>query len=97
MVLCFPGGSVGKASACNAGDLGSIPGSGSSPGEGNGNPLQYSCLGNPMDRGSWWAMVHGIAIVGHDLALSFWHKLTQYCKAIILQLKIKEKIILKKD
>ena len=50
-----------KASACNAGDLGLIPGSGRSPGEGNGNPLQYSCLENPMDRGAWWATVHGIA------------------------------------
>ena len=49
----FPGGSEGKASACNAGDLSSIPGSGRSPGEGNGNPLQYSCLENPMDRGAW--------------------------------------------
>ena len=49
----FPGGSDGKASAYNAGDLGSIPGLGRSPGEGNGNPLQYSCLGNPMDRGTW--------------------------------------------
>ena len=49
----FPGGSDGKASACNAGDLGSIPGSGRSPGEGNGNPLQRSCLENPMDRGAW--------------------------------------------
>ena len=45
----------------NAGDAGSIPGSGRSPGEGNGNPLQYSCLGNPMDRGAWWATVHGVA------------------------------------
>ena len=49
----FPGGSEGKASACNAGDPGSIPGSGRSPGEGNGNPLQYSCLENPMDREAW--------------------------------------------
>ena len=49
----FPGGSEGKASAYNAGDLGSIPGSGRSPGEGNGNPLQYSCLKNPMDKGAW--------------------------------------------
>ena len=48
----FPHGSVGKESACNAGDQGSIPGSGRSPGEGNGNPLQYSCLENPMDRGA---------------------------------------------
>ena len=57
----FPGGSEVEASACNAGDLGSIPGSGRSPGEGNGNPLQYSCLENPMDRAAWWATVHGVA------------------------------------
>ena len=49
----FPGGSDSKASTYNAGDLGSIPGSGRSPGEGNGTPLQYSCLGNPMDGGAW--------------------------------------------
>ena len=48
-------------SACNVGDLGSIPGSGRSPGEGNGNPLQYSCLENPMDGRAWWATVHGVA------------------------------------
>src|SRR5574337_201191 len=57
----FPGGSDGKASACNAGDLGLIPGSGRSPGEGNGNPLQYFCLENSVDRGAWWATVHGVA------------------------------------
>ena len=57
----FPGGSEVKASACNVGDLGLIPGSGSSPGEGNGNPLQYSCLENPMNRGAWWATVHRVA------------------------------------
>ena len=57
----FPGGSEVKASACNPGDLGSIPGSGRCPGEGNGNLLQYSCLENPMDGGAWWATVHGIA------------------------------------
>ena len=50
-----------KASASNAGDLGSIPGSGRSPGEGSGNPLQYYCLENPMDGGAWWATVHGVA------------------------------------
>ena len=55
------GGSEVKASACNAGDLGLIPGSGRSPREGNGNPLQYSCLENPMDGGAWWATVHGVA------------------------------------
>ena len=58
-LLVFPGGSVGKESACNAGDPDSIPGSGKSPGEGNGNPLHYSCLENSMVRGSWWAIVHG--------------------------------------
>ena len=56
----FPGGSKVKTSACSAGDLGLIPGSGRSPGEGNGNPLQYSWLENPMDRGAWWATVHGV-------------------------------------
>ena len=55
------GGSDGKVSSYNAGDPGSIPGLGRSPGEGNGNPLQYSCLKNPMDRGTWWATVHGVA------------------------------------
>ena len=58
--------SDGKASACNMGDLGSIPGSGRSSGEGNGNPLQYSCLENPMDGGDWWATVQGSQRVGHD-------------------------------
>ena len=57
----FPGGSGGKASASNVGDRGSIPGLTRSPGEGNDNPLQYSCLENPIDRGAWWATVHGIA------------------------------------
>ena len=56
----FPGSSVGKESACNAGDQGLIPGSGRSPREGNGNPLQYSCLENPVDRGAWSATVHGV-------------------------------------
>ena len=56
----FPGGSEVTASAWNVGDPGSIPGLGRSPGEGTGNPLQYSCLENPMDRGAWWATVHGV-------------------------------------
>ena len=60
-VCDFPGGSEVKASAWDVGDLGLIPGSGRSPGEGNGNPLQYSCLDNPMDRGAWSATVHGAA------------------------------------
>ena len=60
----FPGGSDGKESSASSGDARdkcSIPGSGRSPGEGNANPLQYSCLENPMDRGPWWATVHGVA------------------------------------
>ena len=57
----FPGDSGGKDSVYNVGDLGSIPGSGRSPGEGNGIPLQYSCLENSMDRGTWQATVHGVA------------------------------------
>ena len=55
-----------KSLPANAGDPGSIPESGRSPGEGNGNPFQYSCLGNPMDRGAWWATVRGVAAVVHD-------------------------------
>ena len=67
--MIFRGFSVGtevKASACNVGDLGSVPGLGRSPGEGNGNPLQYSCLENPMDRGALWAIVHRSQRVRHD-------------------------------
>ena len=56
----FPGGLVVKNPPAKAGDTGSTPGLGRSPGEGNGNPLQYSCLGNPMDRGAFWATVRGI-------------------------------------
>ena len=59
--MSFPGGSEVKVSACSAGDPGSIPGLGKSPGEGNGNPLRYSCLENPMDGGAWWATAHGVA------------------------------------
>ena len=57
----FLHGSDDKESACSAGDLGSVRGFGRFPGEGHGNPLQYSCLENPMDRGAWWAAVHGVA------------------------------------
>ena len=56
----FPSGSDGKVSARNAGDLDSNPGSGRSPGKENGNPLQYSCLENSMDRGAWWVIIHGV-------------------------------------
>ena len=59
--------SVGKESACSAEDPGSIPGLERYPGEGNGNPLQFSCLENPMDRGAWKATGHGVTRVGHDL------------------------------
>ena len=69
-IQCLLHSSVGKESAYNAGDPGSIPGSGRSPGEGNGNPLQYSCLENPKDEGAWRATVHGVARVGLDLATS---------------------------
>ena len=64
----FPHSSVGKESACNAGYLGQIPGSGRSPREGNGNPLHYSHLENPMDRGACQGTDNGITRVGHDLA-----------------------------
>ena len=63
----LPGGSVEKNPPANAGITGSIPGSGRFPGEGHGNPLQYSCVGNPMDAGAWWATVHGVTRVTHDL------------------------------
>ena len=63
----LPCSSVGKESACNAEDPASIPGSGRSPGEGNSNPLQYSCLENPMGRGAWGSTVHGAARIRHDL------------------------------
>ena len=59
-MLGFLGGSDGKESACNVQDPGLISGSGRPPGEGDGNPLQYSFLGNPIDRGAWWATVHGV-------------------------------------
>ena len=59
--LGFPGGTVVRNLPANAGDVGSIPGSRRSPGVGNSNPLQYSCLGNPMDRGAWWAAVHWVS------------------------------------
>ena len=63
----FPGSSADKESAYSAGNLGLIPGSGRFPGEGNGNPLQYSCLENPMDRGAWQATVHEVGRFGHNI------------------------------
>ena len=69
-----------KESACNVGDPGSIPGSGRFPGEGNGNPLQYSCLENTMDRGAWWATVHGVT--------KSWTQLSMHVLIIYKVLKI---------
>ena len=66
-IMGFPHSSVGKESGCNAGDPGLIPGLGRYPGERNGNPLQDSCLENPMDRGAWRATVHGVTRVRHNL------------------------------
>ena len=64
-----PGGSVVKNPPANAGNVGSIPASGRSPKEGNGNPIQYSCLGNPMDRGAWWTIVRGVS---KELDTTWW-------------------------
>ena len=85
----FPGGLVVKNPPANAGNTGSNPGSGRSPGGGNGNPLQYSCLENPMDRGAWWATVHGIARVRHDIVQQLSSNncilfyTSQYCTIVI--------------
>ena len=78
----FPGGSEDKASAFNAGDPGLIPGSGRSPGEGNGNPLQYSCLENPLDRGAWWATVHWVTKSRTRLS-DFTHSLSMCFKLML--------------
>ena len=77
----FPGDSAIKTLPAKAGDIGDsglIPGWGRSPGGGNGNPLQYSCLENPMDRGSWWAIVHGSQRVRRDLAPEHTHMHSTY-------------------
>ena len=77
ILRCFPGGASGEEPTCNAGDVrdtGSIPGSGRSLGGGHGNPLQYPCLENSMDRGAWWAIVLGIARVRHDLVTKPQHE-----------------------
>ena len=86
-VPVFPHSSVGKESACSAGDLGSIPGLGRYPGEGNGNPLQYSCLENPMDRGTWQTTVYGVARVGHNLVTKspppLWSRILKDCSGLL--------------
>ena len=69
----FPGSSRGKKSACSAGNPGSIPGLGKSPGEENGNPLQYSCLENSMDKGAWQAIAHGSQRVRHECFVKDFH------------------------
>ena len=69
----FPFGSAGKESAHNSGDMGLVPGLGRSPGEGNGSPLKYSCLKNPMERGAWWATIHTVA-KSHEWATWIWSK-----------------------
>ena len=72
LLVCNKGGSDGKASVYNVRDLGSIPGLGRFPGEGNGNPLQYSCLENPMDGGAWCRLLSmGSQRVGHDFTFTF--------------------------
>ena len=70
--MCFPGGSAVRNLHANSGDTGLIPGWERSPGEGDGNPFQYSCLENSMDRGAWWVTVHGVT-VKHDLATKQQH------------------------
>ena len=77
LITDFPGGSNGKASACNVGDQGSIPGMRRSSGEGNGNPLQYPCLENPRDRRAWYATVHGVSKSRTRLS-DFTHSLTPF-------------------
>ena len=78
----FLGGSDGKESSWNAGDPGSVPGSGRSPGEGNGNLLWNSCLENPMDRGAWWATVHGVAKSQTRLSLRLYSRKTGWKNAV---------------
>ena len=73
----------GKESTYNAGDAGLIPGSGRSPGEGNGNSLQYSCLENPMDRGAWWATVHGVAKSQTQLSNHHYHTNDQWLVGLV--------------
>ena len=87
--LDFPGGSVIKNPPVNAGDVGSIPGLGRSSGRGNGNPLQYSCLENPMDRAVWWAIAHGAARVGHNLDLLLFNCYLCVCVRVCVHTRVR--------
>ena len=87
----FPGGSVVKNSPAKAGDIGLILGLGRSPGEGNDSPLQYSYLGNPKDRGAWWAIVHRITRVRHDWAAK--QQVTNVCLAVLRADKLFSKVV----
>ena len=80
----FSRSSVSKESACNAGDPGLIPVSGRYPGEGNGNPLQYSCLENPIDRGAWQATIHGVTRVGPNIVTNTYHKRLSDLSLVVL-------------
>ena len=84
----FPSGSDSKESACNAGDPGSVPRWGRSPGEGQGNPLQYSCLENLKDRGTWWATVHGVAKNQTQLSDEHFHFLSSELRVAIKAMKV---------
>ena len=86
-----------KESACNVGVLGSIPGLGRSHGEGDGNPLQYSCLENPRDRGAWQATVHGVTRVGHDLATKPTNQPRPFFKNKIIDLAKENHMVLKES
>ena len=81
LITGFQGGSVVKNSPAKAGEPGLIPGSGRTPGEGNGNPLQYSRLGNPMDRGAWQATAHGVTQSRTRLSLAWWQPPSQHGQA----------------
>ena len=83
----FPGGSVVKNPFVNAGDSGSVPGLGRSPGERSHNPLQYSCLQNSMDRGTWWAIDHGVAKVEHNLVTKQQEQISMATQSSILAWK----------
>ena len=87
----FPSGSEVKVSAWNAGDLGSIPGLGRCPGEGNGTPLQYSCLENPMEGEAWWATVHGV-VKSRTRLSDFTYSLTYFRQGEITFLYLKSKL-----